>query len=100
MSGRLFASLVTVQDAIFAEPRLARIYDLWEGRRVDLPHYLAIAAELGAHSVLDVGCGTGNWACMLAERGLQVTGWTRPRHHWTSPGPSRARSGCGGSMAT
>ena len=74
MSGRLFACLVTVQDAIFAEPRLARIYDLWEGRRVDLPHYLAIAAELGAHSVLDVGCGTGNWACMLAERGLEVIG--------------------------
>jgi SAM-dependent methyltransferase len=63
-----------VQDAIFAEPRLARIYDLWEGDRVDLPHYLAIAAELGAHSVLDVGCGTGNWACLLAERGFEVIG--------------------------
>jgi ubiquinone/menaquinone biosynthesis C-methylase UbiE len=69
-----FATLVTVQDAIFAEPRLARIYDLWEGDRVDLTHYLAIAAELGAGSVLDVGCGTGNWACMLAERGLEVVG--------------------------
>ena len=63
-----------MQDAIFAEPRLARIYDLWEGDRVDLTHYLAIAAELGARSVLDVGCGTGNWACMLAERGFEVVG--------------------------
>lgn len=61
-------------DALFAEPRLARIYDLWEGERVDLPHYLAIADELGAHSVLDVGCGTGNWASMLAERGFDVVG--------------------------
>ncbi len=65
-------TIVIVPDALFAEPRLARIYDLWEGDRVDLPHYLAIAAELGARSVLDVGCGTGNWACMLAGRGFEV----------------------------
>ena len=44
-----------MQDAIFAEPQLARIYDLWQGDRFDLPHYLAIAAELDARSVLDVG---------------------------------------------
>jgi SAM-dependent methyltransferase len=37
-------------------------------------HYLAIAAELGAGTVLDVGCGTGIWACMLAERGFEVVG--------------------------
>jgi 2-polyprenyl-3-methyl-5-hydroxy-6-metoxy-1,4-benzoquinol methylase len=64
----------TVPDAIFAEPRLARIYDVWEGERIDLPNYLAIVAELGARSVLDVGCGTGNWASMLAERGFEVVG--------------------------
>ncbi len=52
--------LLAVQDALFAVPRLARIYDVWEGQRIDLPHYLAIVAELGACSVLDVGCGTGN----------------------------------------
>ena len=63
-----------MQDAIFAEPRLARIYDLWQGDRFDLPHYLAIAAELNARSVLDVGCGTGTFACMLAERGFEVVG--------------------------
>jgi ubiquinone/menaquinone biosynthesis C-methylase UbiE len=63
-----------VQDALFAEPRLARIYDVWEGERIDLPNYLAIVAELGARSVLDVGCGTGNWACMLAQRGFEVVG--------------------------
>ena len=63
-----------MQDAIFAEPRLARIYDVWEGERIDLPNYLSIVAELGARSVLDVGCGTGNWASMLAERGFEVVG--------------------------
>jgi SAM-dependent methyltransferase len=61
-------------DRIFNERRLAEVYDLLEGERVDLPHYLAIAAELDAHSVLDVGCGTGAFACLLAERGFEVTG--------------------------
>jgi SAM-dependent methyltransferase len=62
-------------DALFGEPRLAAIYDLVEGeRRVDLDHYLAIAAELGARSLLDVGCGTGILACRAASQGMDVTG--------------------------
>ena len=60
-------------DAVFATPRLAEIYDLEEGERDDLDHYLAIAAGFGARSVLDVGCGTGTLACLLARRGVQVT---------------------------
>ena len=63
-----------MQDAIFADPRLARIYDAWEGERIDLPNYLAIVAEIGARSVLVVGCGTGSWASMLAQRGFEVVG--------------------------
>jgi SAM-dependent methyltransferase len=30
--------------------------------------------EFGAGSVLDVGCGTGTFACMLAHRGIKVIG--------------------------
>jgi len=63
-----------VPDPLFAAPRLAAIYDAVEGERADLDHYLAIAAELGARSVLDVGCGTGTFACLLADRGLVVVG--------------------------
>jgi ubiquinone/menaquinone biosynthesis C-methylase UbiE len=61
-------------DAVFATQRLAAIYDLVEGERDDLDHYLAIAAEVGARSVLDVGCGTGTLACLLADRGIDVIG--------------------------
>ena len=78
-----------------------RIYDVWEGERIDLPSYLAIVAELGARSVLDVGCGTGNWAIMLAGRGFEVVGLD-PGSGVTGcrQGLSQARSGCDGSRAT
>src|SRR5699024_10331758 len=58
----------------FSDPRLAALYDVLDPDRSDLDAYAAIAAELGASSVLDVGCGTGTYPCLLAERGLQVTG--------------------------
>jgi 2-polyprenyl-3-methyl-5-hydroxy-6-metoxy-1,4-benzoquinol methylase len=63
-----------VADAIFTEPRLAEIYDPLDPDRSDLDAYAAMAAEWGAQSVLDVGCGTGTLACLLARRGVQVTG--------------------------
>ncbi|MGW3345603.1 class I SAM-dependent methyltransferase [Nonomuraea rubra] len=61
-------------DAIFEHPRLAAVYDPLDPDRSDLDAYAAIAAELGARTVLDVGCGTGTFALLLAGRGLDVTG--------------------------
>jgi len=46
-----------VPDAIFAHPRLAAVYDAFDGERDDLPLYVAIADEVNAAAVLDLGCG-------------------------------------------
>ena len=62
-----------VADAIFEDPRLARVYDPLDPDRSDLDVYVALVDELRARSVLDVGCGTGTFACLLAQRGIDVT---------------------------
>ena len=53
---------------------MAEIYDPLDPDRGDLEVYAAIVGEFGARRVLDVGCGTGTFACMLAERGVEVVG--------------------------
>jgi SAM-dependent methyltransferase len=61
-----------VPDAIFAHPRLAAVYDAFDGHRDDLNSYLAIAEQLAADTVLDIGCGTGSLAVLLAAGGRTV----------------------------
>jgi SAM-dependent methyltransferase len=60
-------------DPVFAHPRLAGIYDSLEPERPDLQLYLGVAEEFHCRSALDIGCGTGTLACLLAARGLDVT---------------------------
>ncbi|RKF23731.1 class I SAM-dependent methyltransferase [Micromonospora globbae] len=61
-------------DAMFAHPRLARVYDAFDGERDDLAAYVALADEMAARVVLDVGCGTGSLAVLLAATGRTVVG--------------------------
>jgi ubiquinone/menaquinone biosynthesis C-methylase UbiE len=53
---------------------LAQVYDPFDHDRNDLEVYVDLTAELRARSVLDIGCGTGTFACLLAARGVEVVG--------------------------
>lgn len=61
-------------DPAFADPRLAVLYDALDDDRSDLDAYVAIAEEVAAARVVDVGCGTGSLAVRLAGLGLEVVG--------------------------
>ncbi|MDX3594755.1 class I SAM-dependent methyltransferase [Streptomyces sp. ID03-2B] len=61
-------------DEMFVDPRPAALYDALDPDRGDLDPYVRIAEEFGARRVLDIGCGTGVFALLLADRGFEVVG--------------------------
>jgi SAM-dependent methyltransferase len=61
-------------DECFGHPRLAAIHDALDPDRGDLDPYVRMAEEFQARRVLDIGCGTGVFALLLADRGIEVVG--------------------------
>lgn len=61
-------------DLIFEDPRLVEIYDIFDGHRDDLIHYVDIIKSLNVKKVLDVGSGTGCLAGMLVDEEFVVIG--------------------------
>ena len=55
-------------------PRQAELYDVLDPDRGDLDAYVALAEELGARRVVDVGCGTGRTGADLPTRGRRASG--------------------------
>ncbi|WP_199698573.1 class I SAM-dependent methyltransferase [Deinococcus cavernae] len=61
-------------DLHYVDPRLVAQYDTDNGERDDLAYYAALAADLNARQIIDLGCGTGVLARRLADAGHQVWG--------------------------
>ena len=61
----------------FSNPRLVALYDRLNPLGADCAFYLDAAAELPAHRIMDVGCGTGLLTSELAGRGHSVIGLDR-----------------------
>jgi len=85
-SGAIVAAWPTPISKI---PGWPAAYDALEGPRRDLDAYVALAEELGARSVLDIGCGTGTLAYGWSRVGSQSPASTQRRRRSKSHGGSR-----------
>jgi 2-polyprenyl-3-methyl-5-hydroxy-6-metoxy-1,4-benzoquinol methylase len=61
-------------DLDYLDPRMVAQFDAGKGERDDFDFVLAIASELEATTIVDLGCGTGQLAVELAVDGRRVIG--------------------------
>lgn len=58
----------------YEDPRLVELYDIDNPDGPDHDFYRSLADEIGASTILDVGCGTGMLTVSLAAPGRDVVG--------------------------
>lgn len=61
-------------DDPYRDPELVELYDLDNPAGDDHAYYRALADEIGARSIIDLGCGTGLLTRSLARAGRTVIG--------------------------
>lgn len=61
-------------DLHYVDPRLVALYDRDNPRGADTDFYCALADDLNARTVVDLGCGTGLLTRELAKDGRRVIG--------------------------
>ncbi|MEO1286180.1 MAG: class I SAM-dependent methyltransferase [Chloroflexota bacterium] len=65
---------MTKLDKHYTDPRLVAIYDIENPRGIDTDFYLALADELNAKRIIDLGCGTGLLTCEFVTSEREVIG--------------------------
>lgn len=58
----------------YVDPRLVELYDIENARGADTDFYVQLAAELDAHIIIDLGCGTGQLTRELVSNSRTVIG--------------------------
>lgn len=61
-------------DQHYVDPRLVALYDIENSRGAETDFYIRLAADLHAHTILDLGCGTGLLTRELAVGNRHVIG--------------------------
>jgi SAM-dependent methyltransferase len=65
---------MTRLDQHYVDPRLVELYDIENPRGADTDFYVHLATDLNAHTIIDLGCGTGLLTRELATGDRRVTG--------------------------
>src|SRR5258707_7700131 len=74
-AGEVFKGIARMKlDQHYTDPCLVELYDIDNPRGADTDFYVQLAADLAAHRILDLGCGTGLLTRELAVSDRQVVG--------------------------